>query len=1800
MAAVPPSVRESVANQMKRVAQDSSAPILDQYSACFNIANMSFTDFLGRPNPTTGMTFLRDAAEKGCVSALATFCRLRAIFVDQYVALNMNPHPGIADLARDLLVLPSECCLSEPLQAIERHYQRRALKTAVRIVQGGKIIYSLKSLNDLTCSLQHAGKLECKDFSIFPEESSSAEGDNPCFASDSLLKVACRLGLLDLVRKLLTNRSDSDTTSYQKAQLSSSILEACRGGHKIVVEYLAETFCELDDLSLPETPFHWLFMFSSNDQSVILDTLTRITDDWKFSSNLSSSIDEPGIDLDLVNLSGTPLDFAIAVGDISTIKILLDKAATISGQGLLSGLIKTAFESAVKCHLAPAVELLFPHELRRRRSDRLYKAQARLRLSRNESEFEPFGIFDVGRYGSSLSLLLLHGSFGAAKMAVENTIDVILKSKVVSINDVEPGDQMAPTPLAVATRWAPCTFDTPVLEALISRGANFFEMPDILVITRLIAPRPTGTKREILFKLLEARLLKVEPELIIRAMETGDAEIVATFLDFSPAGISADFVLASGENYNGMTLLQASVLIHGATELVKVLLERGASIDEARSGMAPLELSVMKPADLEIINVLIQHGADLRGSRDFPTILHSAARLTTHINGVHVLSHLLRHKRIQELATTYDPQDYMSPVHVACYAANVEAIAALLEVNVKLERGILLKCVSVGKRPHINPLGPVSEEDEDAVYEWKMKVEHCLLYLLDRLEPGHAKTPLHIAMELGNFRRVVEIVEQDFETMRVMDGKNCLPVEYIEDPCELEQELAMKNESITSHTVANAKALSEYVSKAMSIQENNLASKIQSRDAGNEDIKSLVDQMSAAWLRNFSGDMSRSTPVGQDIAILNEQAVGEDDAEEGFEPPEQRRVIILNGEDKPEDLLMATEQLFKRQTEEFGSKHEKTIETAEVLIDLLSHLGRENDALQLLDHVGNLKQEILDKDDPRFYHALREKITALEYLNKIDEAIEEAKNCMAAARKSFGSRHPAYLTFLPIIGRQYDHVNSYYKCIEVHRIVLHELQKLDYCDRWAIKLKMGVLVHLAFHSIDQMKAEKVKIRLNECIECFANVDPLDFFNEFESLTELVRSLEKVENNLPLRYLSGILYICRKRLRPGSHCVLEARRNLVDYYLRHEMIDEARAQQREVYVGLKQRKGPDHVETLSSNVEYAKILQKQDLVPAALQVLLPTLKALEDNYGKNCLETLQAKAILAELRFAQEDMDDWEEAAREVAEGYAQLDPMSESTIDAKRMLAFNLMKIDRFEEAWKIVFECVEKTSEIYGENHERTYAILAELHRYAHSSGHREELVSICRRALKIAKKLFGDCSNQVVDWLNFLGNSLCITEDPEGIDHLQQAAKLGVELNDGKHNYSTLLSLHSAGMMFFNVNQENEALKILIPVLDEANNLLKEDVHRFKIRVRAAIGRCYHGLGENEKAFAELSRATEQARYLWGDSSEDTVSCIQWLAQVLSSLGDDKAALALTREALTFREETEGQSMADVIIAKDNLASLYYALDKDAAAEVIWGQILKILEQQVKHVELDEVAHYQHLRAKALIGIHGFDDAKDLVTKTIDQYSKTKGNEAEETLDARITLARAISWLGDLERTENILTDVIDKCRDKIELQEVFNSAQERLAELYTKMNRYTDAENVLVRLLDRDSTNNLAHQCLFTIYKQQEKFVLAEEQAAMVLSLAHNSDNEFAIPVETRFLGLYILMGEWEMATAWAEPLWRRMKRIEDYDGNAVTLLKGLMTLGKYFEHFKDEPNLYMSEVLVSFFSNFFFGYGLNLTP
>lgn len=165
------------------------------------------------------------------------------------------------------------------------------------------------------------------------------------------------------------------------------------------------------------------------------------------------------------------------------------------------------------------------------------------------------------------------------------------------------------------------------------------------------------------------------------AAKKGSTLVVKELMKFDPA-----VVISARNKTNDSTALHIATN-GGHRELVKLLLEAGASVgDETRQGHTPLHIAARNGFPL-IINDFVKHGVNLRmiSHRSGMTALHVAA-FYGEVDAmrellVHVPSHLksefpasVATSLIKEFASEAD----LTALHLACYAGSDDAVRTLL------------------------------------------------------------------------------------------------------------------------------------------------------------------------------------------------------------------------------------------------------------------------------------------------------------------------------------------------------------------------------------------------------------------------------------------------------------------------------------------------------------------------------------------------------------------------------------------------------------------------------------------------------------------------------------------------------------------------------------------------------------------------------------------------------------------------------------------------------------------------------------------------------------------------------------------------------------------------------------------------------------------------------------------------------------------------------------------------------------------------------------------------------------------
>ncbi|KAL8865132.1 MAG: hypothetical protein Q9174_007055, partial [Haloplaca sp. 1 TL-2023] len=532
-----------------------------------------------------------------------------------------------------------------------------------------------------------------------------------------LFHVAARLGLKDVVEMMLEANVDVNTKDQNRV---TPLNAACRGGYGDIVSLLMDHGA---DPWIREggglSSFHWLMMFDDSEVSRVLEKMK-----WTHNSMVMDSVVVEPFDLlqHGLRLRWSPVHFAVEVRNVTVTKALLGAGASITAGDT------TPLNIAVANHCPEMTKLLLAHGM---------------------PSWQRTPFLHIGRI-STFKLLLLHGD-----QRRRNLYDTAREVQESCYGDINQSDQDEYTPLVQTVRLFPCDIDMAVLDCLLDHGAKL-DVDETTIVYCLTA-REDKRAGIIVEYLIARNAIAINLELLMRAIMHGNRETLAAIL---ATGI--DVNARTDEN---LSPLMAAILFAKKAYAIKALIDRGADVDAIvdmdSDRKSVLELCMALPeGDGEMLDALINGGASTVGE-DGSNIVFQACMVPARVNGAHVLRYLLeRHPHLKVFLEV--ECDHYTPIHVACFVGNLEAVTILLEHGAKVDTTLSFNPITTTEHLARSPEDRYVpfERDGFKLDRWKLTAEAVLMKLLDRNDPGHGRNQLHIAASICNYDRVVELVER--------------------------------------------------------------------------------------------------------------------------------------------------------------------------------------------------------------------------------------------------------------------------------------------------------------------------------------------------------------------------------------------------------------------------------------------------------------------------------------------------------------------------------------------------------------------------------------------------------------------------------------------------------------------------------------------------------------------------------------------------------------------------------------------------------------------------------------------------------------------------------------------------------------------------------------------------------------------------------------------------------------------------------------------------------------------------------
>ena len=1502
--------------------------------------------------------------------------------------------------------LPSSEYFSTRVRRHEKLFQRSILDASFDLYSEGTLIANDLSFLDTD---QIFNIIERDDINASSLVGKTSLADVPHLGS--LLHMTARLGMLPLVKFLVKARAD---VNLHWEGCGTPVTSACRGGHQDIVHYILSNGGTAQRLSgNGPSPLHWMIMFEEDELLALFRVLKRHGGEINTCSNEPIEMREHS-----VRLIFSPLHFAVSVRYQKLVEILLhEKAATRGG-------ILTPLDLAVSLGFPELTELL----LRKEPSSGLKSPLLHLGLA------------------NALQTLLQHGS--SARSQLQSTVDMVLKSKFSDINVTDPDGLTA---LASAISGCSCEIDLDQLEVLIGCGAEL-NIPERRVIHKL-GDRNDGRGGRIMKLLLATGKINPSPSLLSHTCLYGDEDILQALLDF---GI--DVNAPAIEEGGSIGALHSSILLPGNYQIVKALLDHGADINaKFEQNLNVLELAAMSPiGDPDVIDLLIERGVELTSHTE-TTILHVAARLSSKINGAHILFHILRHDRVRALINVRSKDEHgATPLHFACVAGNLEAIKALLDYHAEIsttDKFNLVALVEVlGRSPERSPNW--KEQDFD-VATYQLTAERTLLMLLDKIGPSHRRTPLHIAASIGNYERVVELVESGADVW-AGDSEKKTPLGHLHP------------------------------------------------DAGDPD-----SEESDPSLRRYLENCKKIfTCLQMKMVTVAAEASSFEDTKDVFfkikEFPEE--------DDSPEQLEARYTELLEHKRRTLGENHPETLSAMSKLSDvyqLFENKYMESNDLEL--ELLEKREAGLKKNDPELFESRSSRVRILFQQGNLEEARSYAESVLELALKNLGPDHHSTEIARLNLSLVDEAEGRVEEALEFQK-ELH--QKLGFTEgiRFHHRDTLMIQFHIAhtYCALERWDDADAEVQYLLSVLEFINKEQYpDLFNSHLILAQMYQRYSRwADAQLIFEKLAENALVTRGK---QSYYFTRALEVLVEHYKKQSKFKEASDNQLILVDMAKERHGVQHLETQERISELAKLYEDQSRLVEANLLRQQAVALSEEMFGPNDERTLKAKTALVNNLHKREKFDKAVQVAREVALGYKTIfGEGNEWTLSAENTLAILINLMDKCDEAVEIQEKVLQSLISVHGEVHDKVANALVNLGATHLRDSRIEGGEKLLKRALAINEELHGAESLEAAACLSFLGSAHVSADRREdSCKYHERALEIERKVR-GSDKHETLYLMTWLGYDYIAIGELEKAITLQTEVYEGYRKLYGEE-NKDVLKAKFDLGESYHAVGDYPKAEKLYQQALEGRRKVLGDSHEDTLTSIEILGILYADMDRWEDVQPLSHEMLTRTLEKYGSDHSKTIEARKGLASTYHFLQLWPELEELQKEVVEISER-ILGADHPDTIESMDILSEACENQGNYEACEPLNIAVLAHRRRTFGSEHERTLNAIENLADNYVEIKKYKEAEELRLEAMEAHHKKAgEDSEPYLDMKSKLANVYWYQKRYPEAQvlefevvEARTRILGEDDTATLeAMESLARTYEKQEQWVKAEGLHLRVLA-------------------------------------------------------------------------------------------------
>ena len=470
-------------------------------------------------------------------------------------------------------------------------------------------------------------------------------------------------------------------------------------------------------------------------------------------------------------------------------------------------------------------------------------------------------------------------------------------------------------------------------------------------------------------------------------------------------------------------------------------------------------------------------------------------------------------------------------------------------------------------------------------------------------------------------------------------------------------------------------------------------------------------------------------------------------------------------------------------------------------------------------------------------------------------------------------------------------------------------------------------------------------------------------------------------------------------------------------------DKAERQWRAVLGSLKQRLGPEAMETLEAQLDLAHILSHRGRAAEALALAEPAASALERHLGPDYPNSLTnrdwiAMAFLNAGRTAEAIA--LHEAVLKLREATRGAD--HPDTLVSRNNLAVAYAKAGRTTEAVALHESTLKLFESKFGADHPDTLASRNNLADVYREAGRITKAVSMHEAVLKLFESRFG-------------------------LDHP-----------------STLVSRSNLAICYNEAGRTAEAVALLEPTLKLIESKLGVD-HPDTLTTRNSLAEAYLAAGRTAEPVALLESTLKLSESKLGVDHPHTLATSNGLAKAYLTVGRTAEAVALLESMLKLHESKPGTDRVSTLVSRNNLAEAYNTLGRTAEAVALHESTLKLSESWLGTDHPGTISSRNNL-ANSYVALNLWAQAEPLLRDKHDRQRKTTPPDSPDLANSSALLGLVLLRQGKWPAAETALRECLKIREAKLPDDWSRFSAMSMLGDALRGQGRYPEAEPLLVQ--------------------------------------------------------------------------------------------------------------------------------------